>query len=51
MYGGAPGLGWLLAGFSAAMDEHGIDATVRERLFVENPARAFAFATIDGGDG
>jgi phosphotriesterase-related protein len=51
VYGGSPGLGWLLAGFSVAMDQHGIDAAVRERLFVANPARAFAFAAIDGGDG
>jgi predicted metal-dependent phosphotriesterase family hydrolase len=51
VYGGSPGLGWLLSGFSAAMDEHGIDVTTRERLFVANPARAFAFATTQGGDG
>ena len=51
VYGGSPGLGWLLDGFSATMEAGGIDATVRAGLFVTNPARAFAFATIDGGDG
>jgi phosphotriesterase-related protein len=51
VYGGSPGLTWLLDGFSIAMEGAGLDATVRERLFVANPARAFAFATVDGGDG
>jgi phosphotriesterase-related protein len=46
-YGGRPGLTWLLDGFSAMLDERGIGADRRRRLFVENPARAFAFA-IDG---
>lgn len=50
VYGGSPGLTWLLDGFSVAMDEAGLDATVRQRFFVANPARAFAFATVDGGD-
>lgn len=44
VYGGAPGLTWLLDGFTRAMDERGLDAGVRQRLFVDNPARAFAFA-------
>jgi 5-phospho-D-xylono-1,4-lactonase len=47
VYGGAPGLGWLLDGFSAAMEERGLGAAARRRLFVENPARLFAFAPID----
>jgi 5-phospho-D-xylono-1,4-lactonase len=46
-YGGRPGLTWLLDGFSAMLDERGIGPDRRRRLFVENPARAFAFA-IDG---
>lgn len=50
-YGGSPGLSWLLDGFSRAMDAVGLDATVRARLFVANPARAFAFAARDGGNG
>jgi len=50
VYGGSPGLTWLLDGFSGAMDAAGLDAAMRERLFVANPARAFAFATVDGGD-
>jgi 5-phospho-D-xylono-1,4-lactonase len=43
VYGGHPGLTWLLDGFSAAMDAEGIDAALRHRLFVDNPARAYAF--------
>ena len=43
VFGGSPGLTWLLAGFSAAMDEGGIDETLRRRLFIDNPARVFAF--------
>ena len=43
-YGGSPGLAFLLGEFSQAMDERGLDAAVREALFVDNPARAFAFA-------
>ncbi len=49
VYGGTPGLTWLLDGFSAAMDERGIDTAARRGFFVENPARIFAFATRDGG--
>jgi 5-phospho-D-xylono-1,4-lactonase len=47
VYGGAPGLTWLLDGFSVAMEERGLDADARRRLFVENPARVFAFASLD----
>jgi phosphotriesterase-related protein len=49
VYGGSPGLTWLLDGFSAAMDERGLGADVRRQLFVENPARVFSFAAVDGG--
>ncbi len=49
VYGGSPGLSWLLDGFTAAMEGAGIGADVRHRLFVDNPARAFAFAATDGG--
>jgi phosphotriesterase-related protein len=48
VYGGSPGLTWLLDGFSAAMEERGLGPDVRRQLFVVNPARVFAFA-IDGG--
>ena len=44
VYGGEPGLTFLLDGFSATMDEAGVDAATRDRLFIDNPARAFAFA-------
>jgi phosphotriesterase-related protein len=44
VYGGGPGLVWLLEGFRALLDAAGIDEAVRLRLFVNNPALAFAFA-------
>ncbi len=49
VYGGSPGLTWLLDGFSSAMDERGLGPDIRRRLFVVNPARVFAFGSIDGG--
>jgi predicted metal-dependent phosphotriesterase family hydrolase len=49
VYGGKPGLSWLLAGFSAAMEELGLGPDARRRVFVENPARVFAFASGGGG--
>ncbi|MGK2851368.1 MAG: phosphotriesterase family protein [Candidatus Limnocylindrales bacterium] len=45
VYGGQPGLTFLLDGFSVLMEERGLDATTRHRLFVENPARLFAFGS------
>lgn len=44
VYGGSPGLTYLLDGFSTAMEERGLDAAVRRQLFVDNPARLFAVA-------
>jgi predicted metal-dependent phosphotriesterase family hydrolase len=44
VFGGAPGLTWLLDGFSTLLAEAGVDASVRHRLFVDNPARLYAFA-------
>lgn len=43
-YGGSPGLAWLLGGFQAQLAAIGLTEADRERLFVANPARAFAFA-------
>ncbi len=47
-FGGSPGLSFLLGEFTRAMDERGLDAALRHRLFVDNPARAFAFAEDPG---
>jgi predicted metal-dependent phosphotriesterase family hydrolase len=47
-FGGRPGLAYLLTEFSEAMDGRGLDATIRHALFVDNPARAFAFAAVEG---
>jgi phosphotriesterase-related protein len=47
-YGGSPGLAWLLDGFAVQMRERGIDDATQGRLFVDNPARAFAFASPGG---
>ena len=45
-YGGSPGLAWLLDGFAAQMRDQGIDDAVQRSLFVDNPARAFAFDPV-----
>jgi predicted metal-dependent phosphotriesterase family hydrolase len=45
VYGGRPGLTWLLDGFSRELEAAGLDAAVRHGLFVTNPARTFSFAT------
>jgi 5-phospho-D-xylono-1,4-lactonase len=45
VYGGTPGLGWLLGAFSRLMLERGIPQVVIDEFFVANPARAFAFAS------
>jgi predicted metal-dependent phosphotriesterase family hydrolase len=46
-YGGSPGLPYLLYDFSEALEERGHGPEVRRQLFVDNPARAFAFAEVD----
>ncbi|MEO5885167.1 MAG: aryldialkylphosphatase [Candidatus Limnocylindrales bacterium] len=47
VYGGSPGLTYLLDGFSAAMETCGLDAAVRHQLFVDNPARLFSLTPHD----
>jgi phosphotriesterase-related protein len=42
--GGSPGLAWLATGFPAVLERHGLDADVRRKLFVDNPARVLALA-------
>jgi len=44
VYGGSPGMTWLLDGFTELLEASGVGADARRRLFVDNPARAFAFA-------
>jgi predicted metal-dependent phosphotriesterase family hydrolase len=44
VYGGSPGLTWLLDGFARLMDERGLGEDARRRVFIDNPARVFAFA-------
>jgi len=44
VYGGRPGLAFLLGPFAASMTERGIGRDEQRLMFVENPARAFAFA-------
>jgi phosphotriesterase-related protein len=46
-FGGSPGLAFLLREFSTEMEANGLDAEIRHHLFVDNPARAFAFAEAD----
>lgn len=43
-YGGDPGFGFLLGPFAAAMAERGLGEVIQRGFFVDNPARAFAFA-------
>ncbi len=50
VYGGSPGLSWLLDGFARLMDERGLGEDVRRRVFVDNPARVFAFVETGGMD-
>jgi len=45
VYGGSPGLSWLLGAFSALMLERGLAQSTIDAFFVANPARAFAFAS------
>jgi 5-phospho-D-xylono-1,4-lactonase len=49
VYGGSPGLAWLLDGFADLMRSRGLDDAVRRRLFIDNPARACAFAPPSNG--
>ena len=46
VYSGTPGLSYLLDGFSVAMRERGL-GHIWQAVFVDNPARAFAFAPTD----
>ena len=43
-YGGAPGLDYLLRGFSDRARQLGVTEAELEKVFVGNPARAYAFA-------
>jgi phosphotriesterase-related protein len=44
VFGGAPGLTWLLGSFVPAIAAAGLGAGVRHALLIDNPARAYAFA-------
>jgi predicted metal-dependent phosphotriesterase family hydrolase len=46
-FGGTPGLAYLLRDFSAELEARGFGSELRHAFFVDNPARAFAFAEID----
>ena len=48
-YGGRPGLSYLLREFSGLLEARGVPAAVRDSMFVGAPARAFAFASGEGG--
>ncbi len=45
VFGGSPGLDYLVDGFPALMRAHGLGDAAQERMLVANPARAFAFAS------
>ncbi len=45
-HGGGPGMAFLLGGFSTAIRARGIDDAALHQLFVTNPARCYAFASV-----
>jgi predicted metal-dependent phosphotriesterase family hydrolase len=45
-FGGSPGLPYLLRDFSDQLETRGIGPELRHQIFVDNPARAFAFAEV-----
>lgn len=45
-YGGAPGLTWLLEGFTKMMESRGITREMWTRIFITNPASTYRFKTI-----
>ncbi|MEZ4596007.1 MAG: aryldialkylphosphatase [Chloroflexota bacterium] len=45
-YGGTPGMAYLLGDFAAAMRDRGLGDAEQHTLFVANPARCYAFATV-----
>ena len=46
-FGGTPGLAYLLTTFTDQLEARGVGPETRQRFFVDNPARAFAFAEVD----
>jgi predicted metal-dependent phosphotriesterase family hydrolase len=46
-FGGTPGLSYLLRGFSDELEARGLGTEMRHAFFVDNPARAVAFAEVD----
>ena len=46
-FGGSPGLAYLLREFRDDGGRAASTPAIRRRLFVDNPARAFAFAEVD----
>lgn len=46
VYGGSPGMGYLLGAFRDAMRQRGLRPASIEGYFVANPARALAFAPV-----
>ncbi|MFN8518132.1 MAG: aryldialkylphosphatase [Chloroflexota bacterium] len=45
VYGGTPGMAYLLGDFAAVMRDRGLGDAEQRLLFVDNPARCYAFAT------
>jgi predicted metal-dependent phosphotriesterase family hydrolase len=46
-FGGTPGLAFLLRDFTEQLEARGLGAEMRHAFFIDNPARAFAFAEVD----
>jgi phosphotriesterase-related protein len=47
-HGGGPGMTYLLDGFATAMRERGLGDAAQHQLFVDGPARCYAFAGAPG---
>ena len=50
VYGGAPGLAWLLDGFTALMEAAGLDATVRHAAVRRQSGPGIRLRDADGGE-
>jgi phosphotriesterase-related protein len=46
VFGGSPGLAWLISGLSGLIGTPAVPG-LHQQVFVDNPARAFAFAEVD----
>ncbi len=46
VYGGTPGMTFLLDDFATTMRAHGLGDAEQHQMFVDNPARCYAFVEV-----